>query len=165
VHSGVPGFVGLHTPFSHVKPLLHGAVSQLARHSPSAQTFPASHSLENLHAFCCDVHDPPTQAWPLEQSVAAVQGHGPAVPPHAWQLPETHALPSPQSVFVVHSFFAPGSVEGAEQTPALHTSPFGQEPSSEHTVAHPVCVQTWPCPQLDVPVHGLCDGAAIFVQP
>jgi hypothetical protein len=60
VHVGVG--VGLHTVLSHVNPVAHGAVSQLVRHWPSAQTFPLSHSLENLHASLGALHEPPTHA-------------------------------------------------------------------------------------------------------
>ena len=70
-------------------------------------------------------------------AVAAVQGHGPAAPPQASQVPETHALPSPQSLFVVQSFLAPGSVAGAAQRPALQTSPLAQGMASEHVVVQP----------------------------
>ena len=39
---------GWQTPFVQVKPVSHDVLSQDARHWPSAQTFPAPHSLENL---------------------------------------------------------------------------------------------------------------------
>lgn len=151
-----------------MKPAAQGVVSQLARHWPSAQTFPVSHSLENLHVFVGEVHDPATHAWPVEQSVAAVagvQGHGPAAPPHASQLPATHALPSPQSLFVVQSFVGPGSVAGAEQSPALQTSPLAQGIASEHVVVQPLAVQTEPAGQLDAPVHACLAGGATLEQP
>jgi hypothetical protein len=163
-----PPTVGLQTVLSHVKPAAHGVVSQLARHWPSAQTFPASHSLENLHVLLGEVHDPATQACPEAQSVAAVavvHGQGPAEPPHASHVPATQALPSPQSLFVVQSFFAPGSTVGAEQRPALQTSPFAQGIASEHVVVHPVAVQTEPAGQLDAPVQALWSGGATVEQP
>jgi hypothetical protein len=53
---------GLHAPLSHVNPVAHGAASQLARHCPSAQIFPLSHSLENLQVLLGAVHRPATQA-------------------------------------------------------------------------------------------------------
>jgi hypothetical protein len=153
---------------SHVKPSAQGAVAQLTRHWPSAQTFPLSHSLENLHVLVGEVHDPPTHAWPLAQSVAVVavvHGQGPAEPPHASHVPATQALPSPQSLFVVQSFFAPGSTAGAEQSPALQTSPFAHGMLSEHVVVQPVAVQTEPAAQLDAPVHAALAGGATVEQP
>jgi len=158
----------LHTVLSQVKPVAHGAAAQLARHWPSAQTFPLSHSLENLQVLEGAVQEPATHACPDAQSVAAVavvQGHGPAEPPHASHDPETHALPSPQSLFVVQSFFAPGSTPGAEQRPALQTSPLAQGTASEHAVVQPLAVQTEPAGQLDAPVHAACGGGATFEQP
>jgi len=74
-------------------------------------------------------------------------------------------LPSPQSAFVVHSFFGPGSFFGAEHTPLLHTVPFGHAASSEHVCAHPLFVQTDPAAQLDEPVQGCVAGADTVVQP
>jgi hypothetical protein len=73
-----------------VKPAAHGVVPQLARHCPLSQILPSPHSLENLHVLLGEVHEPATHAWPAAQSVAAVavvHGHGPAVPPHASQVP------------------------------------------------------------------------------
>jgi hypothetical protein len=74
----------------------------------------------------------------------AVHGHGPAVPPHASQAPAMQALPSPQSAFVVQSFFVPGVVAGAAQSPSLQTSPFAQGTPSEQVVVQPFEVQTEP---------------------
>jgi hypothetical protein len=153
---------------SQVKPVAHGVAAQLVRHWPSAQTFPLSHSLENLHVLAGAVHAPATHAWPAAQSVAAVavvHGHGPAEPPHASQAPATHALPLPQSLFVLQSFFAPGSTAGAEQRPALQTSPFAQGTPSEQVVVQPVAVQTEPGAQLDAPVQGAWLGGATLEQP
>jgi hypothetical protein len=167
VHTVPPG-VGSQTPFAQVKPVAQGAASQLARHCPSAHTFPVSHSLENLHVFVGEVHDPATHVCPGEQSVAAVavvQAHGPAAPPQASQVPPTHALPSPQSLFVVHSFCGPGSVVGAEQSPALQTSPLAQGTASEHVVVQPPAVQTEPAGQLEAPVHACFAGGATLEQP
>jgi len=162
-----PG-VGWQTLLSHVKPAAHGVDSQLTRHWPSAQTFPVSHSLENLHVLTGEVHEPATHAWPLAQSVAAVavvHGQGPAVPPHASQVFATQALPSPQSAFVVQSFFAPGSTAGAEQSPPLQTSPFAHGMLSEHVVVQPVAVQTEPAAQLAAPVHACLAGGVTVEQP
>jgi hypothetical protein len=163
----VPG-VGWQAPLVHVKPVAQGAASQLARHWPSEQSFPLSHSLENLHVFAGEVHDPEEQVWPAAQSVAAVSvvhGHGPAVPPHASQLPAMQALPSPQSAFVVQSFLAPGSLVGAEQSPDLQTSPLAQGTASEHVVVQPLAVQTEPSGQLAAPVHAFLAGGATLEQP
>ena len=54
-----------------------------------------------------------------------------------------------ESLFVVQSFFGPGSVCGDVQTPLLQTVPFGQAASSEHVCAQPLCVHTEPGLQLD----------------
>jgi hypothetical protein len=62
VAQAVPPPSGWQAPLSHVKPVAHGAVSQLPRHRPSAQIFPFSHSLENLQAFWGAVHEPPMHA-------------------------------------------------------------------------------------------------------
>jgi hypothetical protein len=151
-----------------VNPAAHGAASQLARHWPSAQTFPLEHSLENLQVFVGEVHDPATQACPFEQSVAAVavvHGQGPAAPPHAWHVLATQALPSPQSLLVVHSFLAPGSIAGAEQSPALQTSPLAHGTPSEHVAVQPLAVQTEPAAQLVAPVHACLGGGATLEQP
>ena len=158
----------MHTVLSQVKPAAHGAAAQLARHWPSAQTLPLSHSLENLQVFEGAVHEPATHAWPEAQSVAAVavvHGHGPAEPPHASHEPATQALPSPQSLLVVQSFFAPGSTVGAAQSPALQTSPFAHGTASEHAVVQPLAVQTEPEGQLDAPVHAAWVGGATPEQP
>jgi hypothetical protein len=48
------------------------------------------------------VHAPAVQMSPFEQSVFAVQGQGPFVPPHASQVLETQTPASPQSLVVVH---------------------------------------------------------------
>lgn len=165
VQPGPPGTVGWQTPLSQRKPVAHGAASQLARHWPSAHTFPASHSLENLHVFVGEVHDPEAHVWPAAQSVAAAQGQGPAVPPHAWQAPAMQVLPSPQSLFVVQSFVPPGSVPGAEQSPALQTSPLAHGRSSEQAVVQPLAVQTEPAGQLEAPVHACFAGGATLEQP
>jgi hypothetical protein len=159
---------GSHAPFVHVKPAAQGVVSQLPRHCPSAQTFPLSHSLENLQVFAGAVHDPATQAWPLAQSAAAVagvHGQGPERPPHDSQVPAAHALPTPQSLFVVQSFFVPGSVPGAAQRLVLQISPFAQGTPSEHVVVQPAAVQTDPGAQLEVPVHAVFAGGATVEQP
>jgi hypothetical protein len=151
-----------------VKPAAHGVASQLVRHRPSAQIFPLSHSLENLHVLLGEVHDPEAQTWPAEQSVvavAAVHGQGPAAPPQASHVPATHALPSPQSLFVVQSFLAPGSIAGAEQRPALQTSPLAQGTASEHVVVQPAAVHTDPAGQLEAPVHAFFAGGATLEQP
>jgi hypothetical protein len=74
-------------------------------------------------------------------------------------------LPSPQSLLVVHSFFAPGSAVGAAQSPALHTSPLAQGAPSEQVVVQPLAVQTEPGPQLEVPVQGFLAGGATLEQP
>jgi hypothetical protein len=163
-----PTGVGLQTPLSHVKPSEHGAAAQLERHWPSAQTLSSPHSLENLQPFSCAVHEPPTHAWPASQSVAAVSaehGHGPALPPHAWHALSTHTLPSPQSLLVVHSFFVPGSLLGAAQSPLLQTSPFGQLVSDVQTVAQPVEVHCEPGAQLALPVHAWWSGVETPEHP
>jgi len=97
--------------------------------------------------------------------VAVVHGQGPAEPPHASQVPATQALPSPQSLFVEQSFFAPGSTAGAEQSPALQTSPFAHGTPSEHVDVQPVAVQTEPAAQLDAPVQAALEGGATVEQP
>jgi len=61
VQAGPPG-AGSHAPLAHVKPAAQGVASQLDRHCPSAQIFPASHSLENLQVFAAAVHAPETHA-------------------------------------------------------------------------------------------------------
>jgi hypothetical protein len=163
-----PPGVGWQAPLVQVNPSAHGVDAQPARHWPSAHTFPSPHSLENLHVFAGEVHEPPTHAWPLAQSVAAVaavQGHGPAEPPHASQVFATQALPSPQSAFVVQSFFAPGSTVGAAQRPFLQTSPFAHGMLSEHVAVQPVAVQTEPAAQLEAPVHACFVGGATVEQP
>jgi hypothetical protein len=66
---------------------------------------------------------------------------------------------------VVQSFFVPGSTAGAEQRPALQTSPFAHGTASEHVVVQPLAVQTEPAGQLDVPVHAECVGGATLEQP
>ena len=77
---------------------------QLATHCPSTQSLLPSlpHSLENLQALVGAVQDPPAQTSPLLQSVEAVQGHGPLVPPQASHWFAMHMLPLAQSVLVVH---------------------------------------------------------------
>jgi hypothetical protein len=160
-----PGPFGSHTPFVQVKPWPQEAASQPVRHWPSAQILPVGQSLEYLHVFVVAVHAPATHAWSGAQSEALWQGHGPAVPPHAWHALLTQTLPLPQSVFVVHSLVGPGVDVGAEQTPDLHTVPFGQVASFEHVCAHPPAVHTWPLSQLDVPVHGFAVGAVTPEQP
>jgi hypothetical protein len=163
----LPG-VGWQAPLVHVKPSAHGVDPQPTRHWPSSQTLPSPHSLENLHVFAGEVHEPATQAWPLAQSVAAVaavQGHGPAEPPHASHVFATQALPSPQSAFVVQSFLAPGSTVGAAHRPFLQTSPFAQGMASEHVVVQPVAVQTEPAAQLDAPVQACFAGGSTVEQP
>jgi hypothetical protein len=148
-----------------VKPSPHDAESQLTRHWPSAQIFPFAHSLENLHVFACAVHAPATHVRPPVQSAAAVHGHGPAVPPHAWHALPTQTLPSPQSVFVVHSFVPPGVVPGAVHEPDLQTVPFGHAASLAHCCAQPFVVHTDPLGQLAFPVHDCVVGAGTFEQP
>jgi hypothetical protein len=163
-----PPLLGSHAPFVQVKPAAHGAASQLERHWPSAQIFPASHSLENLQVFFASVQEPATQAWPVVQSVvtvASVQGQGPALPPHALHALATHALPGPQSAFVVQSFLPPGSIDGGEQSPFLQISPLAQGTASEQVVAQPVAVQTWPGSQLLAPLQALCVGGVTLAQP
>jgi hypothetical protein len=118
-----------------------------------------------VHEFTGAVQLPATHSRPAEQSLGFEHGHGPAVPPHASHAPATHALPSPQSSFVVQSFFGPGSVAGAEQSPALQTSPFGHGTASEHVVVQPLAVQTDPGGQLVAPVHAVFVGGATFAQP
>jgi hypothetical protein len=73
--------------------------------------------------------------------------------------------PPAQSVFVVHSFFGPGSVFGAEQTPLLQTVPFGQVESSEQVCAQPALVHTDPGAQLVEPVQGCACGADTDEHP
>jgi tellurite resistance-related uncharacterized protein len=48
------------------------------------------------------VHAPAEQTSPLEQSVFAVHGQGPFVPPQASHVFETQTPASPQSLVVVH---------------------------------------------------------------
>jgi hypothetical protein len=59
-------------------------------------------SLENVQVFVTAVHAPAVQMLPLPQSVFAVHGQGPFVPPHASQVLETQTPESPQSLVVVH---------------------------------------------------------------
>src|SRR5262245_37918250 len=73
VHDAEPSFTGWQAPFSHVKPSAHGSASQLARHCPSAQTFPTSHSLEYTQATSFDLHVPATQESSLGQSLEVMQ--------------------------------------------------------------------------------------------
>jgi hypothetical protein len=160
-----PTGVGLHTPLSQEKPSPHGLASQLVRHCPSAQILLPPHSLEYLHAFWAAVQAPATQVRPPEQSAVAVQGHGPEVPPHDSHVPALHALPSPQSALVEHSFFGPGAVPGAEQRPAWHVSPFGQVASVEQALVQPVAVQMDPAPQLAFPVQLGWAGERTGAQP
>lgn len=108
---------------------------------------------------------PATHSSPPEQSLGFEQGQGPALPPHASHAPAMHALPSPQSSFVVQSFFGPGSVPGAEHKPDLQTSPFGHGTASEHVTVHPAAVHTEPGGQLVCPVHAVFVGGATFEQP
>ena len=75
------------------------------------------------------------------------------------------ALPSPQSAFVVQSFFVPGVVAGAAQSPSLQTSPFAQGTPSEQVVVQPFEVQTEPGWQLDAPVQATFAGGATVEQP
>jgi hypothetical protein len=156
---------GLHTPLSHVKPSPQDAASQLARHWPSAHTFPSPHSLEYLHVFFASVQVPDTQAWPLAQSVAVWQGQGPAVPPQAWHAPPMHVLPPEQSAFVVHSLVVPTLVPGAEQKPPVQVSPCGQFELSTHCAAQPVVVQTEPGGHEAFPEQAARGGAETFEQP
>jgi hypothetical protein len=161
-----PDTTGWQTPFSHANPPAQGAVSlQATRHSPSAQIFPSAHSLEYLQVFFASVHDPDTQAWPVEQSFVVAQGQGPAVPPHAWQTLLMHALPSPQSAFVSHSFFVGVVDPGAPQKPALQTSPFGHALSSPQVATQPADVQISFGAQFALPLQALCVGAATVEQP
>ncbi len=158
---------GSQTPFVHVKPSPHEALSQPARHWPSAQIFPCAHSLENLQVFVGEVHAPATHVRPPVQSVVALHGQGPALPPHAWQTLFTQTLlPSElQSVFVVHSFVPPGVVPGAVHVPDLQTVPFGHDASLAHCCAQPFVVQTDPLGQLELPVHDCVVGAGTFEHP
>jgi hypothetical protein len=161
-----PVGVGLQTPLSQVVPAAHGeALLHSARHWPSAHTLPAPHSLENLQRFDCETHRFCWQTSPLAQSVDAEQGQGPFVPPHAWHLPDTHALPAPQSARVVHSFDAGGSPVGAAHNPFRQTSPFWQSVSAEQVVVQPWSVQTEPGAQLVLPVQGFFPGEATGRQP
>jgi hypothetical protein len=161
----VPG-VAWHAPFSQVKPVAHAAVAQLGTHAPSAQILLSPHSLEYLHVFEVAVHAPATQLNPSEQSLVAVQGHGPLVPPQASHLPsEVQVLPLAQSAFVVHCLVAPASVPGAEQTAPWQVSPFGQFASFSQDVAQPVAVQTDPDAQSIIPVQLACVGGATGEHP
>jgi hypothetical protein len=165
-HPPDAGGVGWQTPFSHVEPSPHGADVQLVRHWPSAHTFPAPHSLEYVHVSSFGVHAPETQTSPPAQSAAFAHGHGPALPPQASHFPAAHALPSPQSAFVVHSTGAPASVPGAAQTPpAPQASPFGQSAFAAQIERHPVAVQVSPAWQLVLPVQVGCAGALAREQP
>lgn len=163
-----PVGVGLHTPFSHVKPSLHGAASQLARHWPSAQTLPSAHSLEYVHVFSGAVHAPAMHVNSPAQSADTSQGHGPESPPHAAHTPPLQVALTSQSALVVHSFAEPGSAPGGAQKPPWQVSPFGQSASpfgGEQVVVHPMAVQTWPGAQLFVPEHVGCAGEGTGEQP
>ena len=159
-----PTGLGSQTPFAHVKPAPHVVVSHVARHWPSAQTLPSAHSLEYLQTFAAAVHEPAWQVSPDAQSVAAVHGHGPAVPPQASHFPLTQ-VPPLQSAFVVQSVVVPGSIVGAVQRFDLQTSPEGQVESSVQEVVQPVDVQVSPALQLEVPVQAGCAGAVTVEQP
>jgi hypothetical protein len=98
-------------------------------------------------------------------AVEVVHGQGPAEPPQAWHVLATHALPEPQSLFVVQSFFGPGLIAGAAQSPALQTSPFAQGTPSEQVAVQPLAVQTEPAGQLEAPVHAVLAGGATVEQP
>jgi hypothetical protein len=110
------------------------------------------------------VQEPATHAWPWPQSVAAWQGHGPALPPHASQAPATQVPPA-QSAFVVQSFFGPGSTPGGAHSPLLQTSPFAHGTPSEQVCAQPVAVHTEPGAQLAAPVQAARAGGATLEQP
>ena len=79
-----------------------------------------------MQVFCGAVHEPPEHTSPFEQSVFAVQGQGPSVPPHAWQVLSTQTAVPVQSAFVVHWMAPPASVPGALHDPPLHVVPRGQ---------------------------------------
>jgi len=68
-----------------------------------------------LQTFCVAVHAPATHDSPLAQSLVELHGHGPLLPPHAWQWFATHALPLPQSAFELQPF--------GVHAPATQTSP------------------------------------------
>jgi hypothetical protein len=175
--------VGLHTVLSQVNPAPHAALAQLVRHWPSAQTLESPHSLEYLHVSWVGVQAPATHARPAPQSLGPAQGHGPALPPHAWQLPAAvHVLPLPQSDLLEHCFAGPASaggappsgtgerrvpglVPGGEQSPVWHVSPFGHEASEAQGIAQPVVVQTVPELQLESDAHVGWAGAETFEHP
>jgi hypothetical protein len=162
----VPTGFGSQTVLTQVKPTPQADAAQLVRHWPSAQTFPSAHSLENLHVSWTGVHAPATQVRPVPQSLTAVQGQGPAVPPQAWQvLAAVHVLPLPQSFVAVHSFRVTGAEPGGAQKPPWQVSPRAQDASAPHAVAQPPLVQTEPAGQLESPVQGVVLGALTVEQP
>jgi hypothetical protein len=103
VHS-VP-VVGEQTPLVQVAPFAHGLDAlHPGTHWPSAQTRFSAQSLVYVHVSAGGVHALATHTSPPVQSLVAVQGHGPFVPPHAWQWLATHAEPLEQSLVVLQPF-------------------------------------------------------------
>jgi hypothetical protein len=133
--------VGSQMPFVHCVPEGHDwPLLQSVRHSPSAQTFPAPHSLEYVHAFVLSTH----------------LAHEPE-PTHTW--------PFVQSAFVLQMRGLPGLVPGALHKPFVQTSPCGQSVSALQIGWHPVLVQIWFCWQSPVPEHFVGVGEGTAWQP
>ena len=93
------------TPLEQVAPFAHALdVPHPATHWPSAQISFAAQSLVYLQMSAGGVHAFAMQTLPPVQSEVAVQGHGPFVPPHAWQRFATQADPLEQSAVVLQPF-------------------------------------------------------------
>jgi len=135
-------------------------------HCPSTHESPAGHSLAKWQTFAGAVQTPPAQTSPSEQSLVAVQEHGPLVPPHAWQWLSMQRCPAPpQSAFVVHSLGVPASWPGATHNPEEQTVPLSHVSDVWQLFAQPLDVQTEPDAQLALPVHAGGAGGVAVVQP
>ena len=133
--------VGSQMPFVHCVPEGQDCpLLQSTRHSPSAQTFPAPHSLEYVQAFVLSTHlaheSEPTHTWPFVQSEFTLQMTG-----------------------------LPGFVPGALQRPFVQMSPCGQSASALQIGWQPVLVQIWFCWQSLVPEHFVGVGEGTAWQP
>jgi hypothetical protein len=110
-------------------------------------------SLVYLQTFWGAVHEPATHTLPPVQSLFDAHGHGPFVPPHAWQWFATHALPLPQSAVVLQPF--------AVHVPEMHLLPLTQSPSLLHVHAAP---PSTPHATQWLPVHVLPTPQSAFVE-
>lgn len=155
------------TPFVQVWPAPHVLESvQDATHWLSTQRRPlVPQSLENWQVFAGAVQLPPAHTSPFEQSPFDVQGQGPFVPPHAWQVESTQTAVPVQSAFVVHWIAPPASVPGALHAPAWHVVPFGQSLVCWQLFSQPTAVHTWPVGHCDAPVHAEAGGGVTVLQP